>query len=76
MDSLKILSYNCRGLNNKRKRFDLLTLFKEKHADIVCLQETHFIEDIEKDIYSEWGGKCYFSHGKSNSKGVAILFKK
>ena len=58
--NLKILSYNCRGLNNNKKRFDLFTLFKEKQADIVCLQETHFTVELEKKttINSEWDGMC------------------
>jgi exonuclease III len=76
MGSLKIFCYNCRGLNDSIKRRDVLNLFQTKEADILCLQETHFIKDIEKKIYSEWNGLCYFSHGKSNAKGVAILFRK
>ena len=74
VDKLRIFSYNCRGLKNKKKRFDIFNLFKEKKADILCLQETHFVENMEKCIYSEWDGNCLFSHGRSNSKGVAILF--
>ena len=35
------------------------------------LQETH----SKKDTESEWGGKILFSHGSSNSAGVAILIK-
>ena len=74
--SLKICSYNCRGLNNTKKRYDLFSLFKEKNTDILCLQETHFFAEIETKIYQQWEGNCIFSHGNSNSKGVAILFKK
>ena len=74
--SLKICSYNCRGLNNTKKRYDLLSLFKEKNVDILCLQETHFFADIETKIYQQWEGNSFFSHGNSNSKGVAISFKK
>ena len=38
------------------------------------LQETHSTPSDENIWQSEWGGKILFSHGKSNSKGVAILF--
>ena len=73
---MKIFSYNCRGLNNQRKQIDLFKLFKEKKADILCLQETHFHEKIEKNVYAEWDGTCYFSHGSESSRGVAILIRK
>ena len=76
MDKLKICSYNCRGLNSTKKRFDLFTLFKEKKVDVLCLQETHFTEEIEHKIYQQWEGVCFYSHGSSNSKGVAILLRK
>ena len=76
MDNLKIHSYNCRGLNNSKKRQDLFNVFKENNTDIVCLQETHFPECIENNIYAEWNGSCFLSHGTFNSKCVAILHKK
>ena len=76
MSNLKIFSYNCRGLNDSMKRRDVFNLFQTKKYDILCLQETHFIKNIEKKIHSEWNGLCYFSHCRSNAKGVAILFRK
>ena len=76
MSSLNIFSYNCRGLHDSIKRKDVLDLFQSKKADILCLQETHFIKEIEKKIYSEWNGLCFYSHGRSNAKGVAILCRK
>ena len=40
------------------------------------LQETHSVGKIEKLWRSEWGGKIWYSHGTSNSAGVAILTDK
>lgn len=40
------------------------------------LQETHIVPNDEKIWLSEWGSKGAFSHGKTNSKGVAILFSR
>ena len=40
------------------------------------LQETHCSKDRENIWESEWGGKCVYSNGFSNSCGVATLFKK
>ena len=38
--SLRLLSWNVRGLNNPRKREVCRNLLKECRCDIVCLQET------------------------------------
>lgn len=39
------------------------------------LQDIHFTCDEEQNIQIFWGGKIYFSSFKTNSRGVAILFK-
>lgn len=75
MNDLCIYSYNCRGLRAQRKRTDIFDFFKEKKVDILCLQETHFTQEMEKTIYTEWNGNCFFSHGKSNAKGVALSYR-
>ena len=59
----------------KKKRRALFKYFQER-ADIICLQETHSAEDIEKIWTTEWGGKIYFEHADSTSKGVCILVNK
>ncbi len=38
------------------------------------LQETHSTSTNEKKWKKEWGGQIIFSHGTSNSRGVATLF--
>ena len=49
---LKILSYNCQGLNMKEKRRDVLNYLHSKNINICCLQDTHYVEqeDIDKKI--------------------------
>ena len=38
------------------------------------LQETHSTPEMEQRWQNDWGNKqMYFSHGASNSKGVAII---
>ena len=44
--------------------------------DIYCLQETHFTDEEEVHIRTQWNNDCYFSNYKSNAQGVAILFNK
>ena len=60
-----------RGLPKRRKLF---TWLKNLGAEIVLLQETHSDPRLGQVIENEWGGKCYFSHGDRNSRGVCILF--
>ena len=47
-ESLQIISFNCRGLREKKKKRTFIYLFifwlKEKHADIIYLQETYWTE--------------------------------
>ena len=38
--SLRLLSWNVRGLNNPQKREVCKNLLKEWRCDVVCLQET------------------------------------
>jgi len=38
---------------------------------VISLQETHSCSTDEK----LWSGKIFYSHGTTNSKGVAVLFK-
>ena len=76
MDSLKICSLNCRGLNGQRKRLDTFHYIKKLSCDIVCLQDTHFTKEQFNDIYTEWNGHCIHSTARSNARGVSILFNK
>lgn len=40
------------------------------------MQETHSTKRLQKRWRAEWGGRIFFTHGQSNSKGVCILFKR
>ena len=44
LNKIVVLSANCRGLQNMKKRQDVLTYFKEMNANIICLQDTHWID--------------------------------
>ena len=71
---LKIASVNCQGLGTPSKRKDVLNYYKSKNYSILCLQDTHFIKDLEPYIETQWGYKCVFNSHTSNSRGVAVLF--
>lgn len=74
MDNLKILSINCRGLSDKKKRKDVFDYLRKKKCSIYCLQDTHFTNSELNFIRSQWGYDIYISAGTSESRGVAILF--
>jgi len=74
MAEVKIISMNCHGLADKRKRFDVLNYLKAKDAMIYCLQDTHLVKDFDYSIEMEWSRHCLFSYLNSQSRGVTILF--
>ena len=77
MTSFNILTYNCKGLQQKSKRNKLFNYISDKiHNGILFLQETHSTPECEEKWKKEWGGEIYFSHGSSNSTGAAIFFLK
>ena len=71
-----LLSFNTRGISQSKKRKVIFTYCKRKKPDIVLLQETHSTCQTQKQWKEEWGGEIFFSHGKSNARGVCIMFRK
>ena len=66
-------SFNCRGLREKTKRLSLFKWIQANYKGITLLQETHSCKEDENKWEKEFNGKIYYSHGTSNSRGVAIL---
>ena len=75
MNSIKIGSFNVRGIHNQEKRLKIFKYLKETNFGAVLLQETHSTIKDESLWQTQWGGKIVFSHGTSQSKGVTTLFK-
>lgn len=69
----KIVSLNVNGLNMYQKRRKIFRYIRGKDPDMVFLQETYSSKAIEKLWSNEWGRRLYFSHGTTNSRGVACL---
>ena len=74
MTSIKICTFNVRGLNDRKKRRDVFNYLHKKKYDICLLQETHCTKTKENIWENEWGYKAYYSSYASNSRGVVILF--
>ena len=73
LNKIKLNSFNCRGLPDRKKRFNIFQWLKCNHSGITALQETHSTPLDEQIWQKEWNGKIYYSHGRSNTSGVAIL---
>ncbi len=75
MVKVTIGSLNCRGLSSdKIKRQDIFQKCRQNY-DIALLVDTHCKKDLETYWRSEWGYEAKFCSHKTNSRGVAILFK-
>ena len=75
-NKLNIASLNVRGLKNVSKRKEIFNYARKKEFDIFCLQESHSDKNDEELWKKQSGGEMFFSHGKTNSKGVCILVSK
>lgn len=74
--NVRMLSLNVNGLGQTNKRREIFRYVKSKSPQIVLLQETYSSVENELVWSNEWGNKIYFSHGTTNSRGVAVLFTK
>ena len=72
-NTLKVLSVNCQGLRDKKKRTDILNYLKESVAVIICLQDTHLTENDLPLTKMIWNNDCYLHGKKANARGVGIL---
>ena len=79
--SVKLLSINCRGLNDKEKRkevFHWINNHPRGDFDIIFLQETHSTFKSENKFETQWRHNSnkyctFFSHCSSSSKGVMTI---
>ena len=71
MNNLRFISNNVKRLQAISKR---IKIFKYLKNYVIFLQETHSSVKDEKLWNDEFEGQLFFSHGKTNSCGVAIGF--
>ena len=72
--NLEIVSFNARGLGNKRKRKKAFNILKKQTSlnTVIFLQETHSTKEVEKLWEYHWRQKIFYTDGTSNSRGVCI----
>jgi exonuclease III len=76
---VSVATLNCQGIKNKHK----ISVFRQKVQDleIICLQETHFRDDMDADEFDRTFGpifKIYHSFTEANNSktGVSILISR
>ena len=76
MNHLNFISNNVIGLQAISKRIKIFEYLKNYVTSngFIFLQETHSSVKDEKLWNDEFEGQLFFSHGKTNSCGVAIGF--
>ena len=53
----------------------MFEFIKNREEAIIFLQETHSVKEVEKTWNDDFSGQIFYSHGTSNSRGVAIFIK-
>ena len=74
-ESIKFLSLIVRGLSNFHKRRAIFSWCRKQKTNLIFLQETHSTTERQDQWRKEWGAPVLFSHGSTNTRGVAILMK-
>ena len=71
-----MLTNNVKGLQFSKKRVKIFEYFRNKVTPkgILFLQETQSSVETGKQLNDEFKGQLYFSHGKTNSRGVLTGF--
>ena len=73
--SLELVFFNARGLGNEKKRKEVFNILKKQTSmnSVIFLQECHSTKEVERLWEYQWKNKIFYSHGKSNSRGVCML---
>lgn len=74
--SYKVLTLNCKGLNNRIKVKRLSNWLSKEKPNVLFLQETHQKKNNVHLLKSKWFELQYLAGGSSKARGVAIDFLK
>lgn len=74
MGSLKVISYNVKGLHSPIKRKKIINQLKRNSCQIALLQETHLSDKEHEKLKKSWADKVFYSsHPSGRKRGVSIL---
>ena len=71
-DTLRLLTWNVRGLGTYKKRYRVLTYLKQHNIQVACLQETHLTDSEVTKITKKWSGQVYAATYSSYARGTLI----
>ena len=73
MQMIQIESVNVRGLRDRIKRMDILSKAKEDKINILCIQESHIVEEDRQILKQEWNADYFISGKDRKSGGVMVI---
>lgn len=76
LSSIKICSWNIRGLQKNNKKMTILSFLKREDVSVAFLQETHLEDRDNVRLRRGWVGQVFATTYSSYSRGVAILVSK
>lgn len=76
VNTIKLCSWNIRGLQQPAKRTAVLSFLKKEEVSIAFLQETHLEDKDNVKLQRNWVGQVFAPSYSSFSRGVAILISK
>ena len=75
LSTMKINSWNVKGINASDKRHRIKQVVDSMQADIIFLQETKLSQDNFDKTVAKWKKwKSFHAHGKGASGGLATLW--
>lgn len=75
-NTINVCSLNVNGIGSRGKRNRVIEWIKALKSQITFLQETHFDENIEREIKNKTEYETFCSNGTTASRGRAISIKK
>ena len=75
-ERINIATFNVNGAGANKKRKEIFHYLHVKNLQVIFLQETHSSPKTANRWAIEFGSKIYFSHGDTQSRGVAILINR
>lgn len=74
--SVRLISWNIKGMGNPVKRSKVLTHLKRLDTDVAFLQETHLCNKDHARLTCPWADNIFHSNFNSKARGVAVLINK
>ena len=75
MSDIKLISFNCRGLGDYKKRKDVFGYLRNLDFNICLLQDVHCRKIGVPYFRNAWGTDVLIAPYSNNARGVAILTK-